>query len=351
MNIHDILEQLVQAEGSDVHIVMGSPPMLRVHGNLKAVEGAPVLTAKQTEALILPLLTQEQKDYVAVNKELDFGYSFQDKGRFRINVYNAQGALGAAMRLIPSRIKSIEDLQLPPIMNEFSNFNQGLVLLTGPTGEGKSTTLASIIDLINSTRSEHIVTIEDPIEFIYKNKKSLVQQREVGTHTASFATALKAALRESTDVILIGEMRDHETIALALTAAETGHLVLSTLHTSGAAKSVDRVIDIFPTEQQNQIRAQLAQGLRAVVWQQLLKTTDGKGRVAALEILFANNAVENLIRKGKTYQIQSVLETGMRDGMQTMEKSIKDLALQGYITQELADSHISALKTSLSESE
>ncbi|PIY78942.1 MAG: type IV pili twitching motility protein PilT [Candidatus Pacebacteria bacterium CG_4_10_14_0_8_um_filter_43_12] len=338
MNIHDILEQLVQAEGSDVHIVMGSPPMLRVHGNLKAVEGAPVLTAKQTEALILPLLTQEQKDYVAVNKELDFGYSFQDKGRFRINVYNAQGALGAAMRLIPSRIKSIEDLQLPPIMNEFSNFNQGLVLLTGPTGEGKSTTLASIIDLINSTRSEHIVTIEDPIEFIYKPKKSIITQREIHHDTNSWEIALRSVLREDPDVVLIGEMRDYETIAAALTISETGHLVFATLHTSTAAETIDRIVDVFPARQQGQIRQQLAATVKVVASQRLLPAV-GSGRIAALEIMIANPAIKNLIREGKSHQIDTVIQTQSAAGMMLFESHLLQLIQRNAITTETALAH------------
>jgi twitching motility protein PilT len=237
----------------------------------------------------------------------------------------------------------LDSLNLPTQLKQIADYRQGIVLLTGPTGSGKSTTLAAILDEINRKHSYNIITIEDPIEFIHKHKRSFVQQREVGVHTGSFATALKASLRESVDVILVGEMRDHETIALALTAAETGHLVLATLHTSGAGKSVDRIIDVFPSSQQNQIRAQLAQSLRAVIWQQLLKTPDGHSRVAALEIMFANSAIQNLIRKGKTFQIQSVLETGMREGMQTMERAVKNLAEQGFITQETANEQLAAL--------
>lgn len=335
MNIHDILSQLVEVEGSDVHIVVGSPPMLRVHGNLSPVEGAPVLTGKQTEALILPLLTQEQKDYVSVNKELDFGYSFQDKGRFRINVYHSQGALGAALRLIPNQIKSIEDLQLPPIMNEFSNFNQGLVLLTGPTGEGKSTTLAAIIDQINSTRAEHIVTVEDPIEFVYSPKKSVISQREVHHDTNSWEIALRSVLREDPDVVLIGEMRDYETIAAALTISETGHLVFATLHTSTAAETIDRIVDVFPARQQGQIRQQLAATVKVVASQRLLPAVGG-GRIAALEVMIANPAIRNLIREGKTHQIDTVIQTQTAAGMMLFEAHLLQLVQRNAITPEVA---------------
>lgn len=335
MNIHDILAQLVQVEGSDIHIVVGSPPMMRIHGNLVSVEGAPVLTGKQTEALILPLLTQEQKDYVSVNKELDFGYTFQDKGRFRINVYHSQGSLGAALRLIPSHIKSIEDLQLPPIMNEFANFNQGLVLLTGPTGEGKSTTLASIIDQINSTRAEHIVTVEDPIEFVYTPKKSVISQREIHHDTNSWEIALRSVLREDPDVVLIGEMRDFETIAAALTISETGHLVFATLHTSTAAETIDRIVDVFPARQQGQIRQQLAATVKVIASQRLLPAVGG-GRIAALEIMIANPAIRNLIREGKTHQIDTVIQTQTAAGMMLFESHLLQLVQRNAITPETA---------------
>lgn len=338
MNIHDILSQLVQVEGSDVHIVAGSPPMLRVHGNLSAVEGAPVLNSKQTEALIYPLLTQEQKDYVTVNKELDFGYSFQDKGRFRINVYHAQGALGAALRLIPSHIKSLDDLQLPPVMKEFSDFNQGLVLLTGPTGEGKSTTLAAIIDQINASRAEHIVTIEDPIEFVYKPKKSLITQREVNHDTNSWDIALRSVLREDPDVVLIGEMRDYETIASALTISETGHLVFATLHTSTAAETIDRIVDVFPAHQQGQVRQQLAATIKVVASQRLLPAIGG-GRIAALEVMIANPAIRNLIREGKTHQIDTVIQTQTASGMMLFEGHLLELVQRNAITPETALAH------------
>ncbi|MBP7768478.1 type IV pilus twitching motility protein PilT [Candidatus Woesebacteria bacterium] len=338
MNIHDILDQLVQVEGSDVHIVVGSPPMLRIDGNLVAVEGAPILNAEQSSALILPLLTQEQKDYVEVNKELDFGYQFQDKGRFRINVYHAKDSLAAAMRLIPTRIKPLSELMLPPIIGEFANYKQGLVLLTGPTGEGKSTTLAAIIDLINSTRADHIVTVEDPIEFVYTPKKCIISQRELNHDTNSWEIALRSVLREDPDVVLIGEMRDFETISSAITIAETGHLVFATLHTSTAAETIDRIIDVFPAHQQGQVRQQLAATVKVVASQRLLQTTTGK-RVAALEVMIGNPAIRNLIREGKTYQIDTVIQTSSDMGMMLFENHLMTLVQQGQITAETAMAH------------
>ena len=335
MNIHDILHKLVELEGSDVHIIVGSPPMLRVDGNLIPVDGAPVLTSDQAEALILPLLTQEQKDYVAVNKELDFGYQFMDKGRFRINVYHGKGTMGAALRLIPTRIKSLEELQLPPILAEFAHYNQGLVLLTGPTGEGKSTTLAAIIDLINGSRADHIITIEDPIEFVYTPKKSIITQRELNQDTNSWDLALRSVLREDPDVVLIGEMRDYETIASAITIAETGHLVFATLHTSTAAETIDRIIDVFPAHQQAQVRQQLASTIKVVASQRLLQTVTGK-RTAALEIMIANPAVRNLIREGKTFQIDTVIQTSSDSGMMLFENHLQRLVQQGVISPETA---------------
>lgn len=338
MNIHDILDQLVVIEGSDIHIVVGMPPMLRVDGNLKPVEGAPILTPEQAEALIFPLLSQEQKDYVAVNKELDFGYQFQDKGRFRINVYNTKGSIAAALRLIPAKIKSLEELQLPPVITEFAHYKQGLVLLTGPTGEGKSTTLAAIIDLINGTRADHIVTVEDPIEFVYTPKKSIISQRELNHDTNSWEIALRSVLREDPDVVLIGEMRDYETIASAITIAETGHLVFATLHTSTAAETIDRIVDVFPAHQQGQVRQQLASTIKVVASQRLLQTVTGK-RTAALEVMIANPAIRNLIREGKTYQIDTVIQTSAEMGMMLFESHLQQLVQRGVITPETAIAH------------
>lgn len=335
MNIHDILHKLVELEGSDVHINVGTPPMLRVEGKLQAVEGAPVLNAEQAEALIHPLLSQEQKDYVEVNKELDFGYQFQDKGRFRINVFHAKGTLGAALRLIPARIKPLDELKLPPQVAQFANFSQGLVLLTGPTGEGKSTTLAALIDLINSSRGEHIITVEDPIEFVYTPKKSIITQRELNQDTNSWDIALRSVLREDPDVVLIGEMRDYETIASAITIAETGHLVFATLHTSSASETIDRIIDVFPAHQQGQVRQQLASTLKVVASQRLLPTVQGK-RIAAMEIMFANSAVANLIREAKSFQIDTVIQTSSQSGMQLFENHLLQLVQQGAISQDTA---------------
>jgi twitching motility protein PilT len=335
MNIHDILDQLVTLEGSDVHIIVGTPPMLRVDGNLTAVEGAPVLTQESAESLIFPLMTQEQKDFVQVNKELDFGYQFQDKGRFRINVYHAKGAIGAAMRLIPTRIKSLEELRLPPILADFCNYPQGLVLLTGPTGEGKSTTLAAMIDLINGSRADHIITVEDPIEFVYTPKRSIITQRELNHDTNSWEIALRSVLREDPDVVLIGEMRDYDTIASAITIAETGHLVFATLHTSTAAETIDRIIDVFPAHQQGQVRQQLAATIKAVASQRLLTTVSGK-RTAAMEIMVANPAIRNLIREAKTHQIDTVIQTSADIGMHLFETHLQSLVQQGQITPEVA---------------
>lgn len=335
MNIQDLMDQLVTLEGSDIHLIVGSPPVLRVDGNILAVEGAGPLTQEEAEGLIFPLMTQEQKDYVAVNKELDFGYQFQDKGRFRVNVYNSKGCIAAAMRLIPSRIKSLEELQLPPILADFAQYPQGLVLLTGPTGEGKSTTLAALIDLINSSRADHIVTIEDPVEFVYTPKRSIISQRELNHDTNSWEIALRSVLREDPDVVLIGEMRDYETIAAAITIAETGHLVFATLHTSTAAETIDRIIDVFPAYQQGQIRQQLAATIKVVASQRLLPTVNGK-RIAAFEIMVANAAIRNLIRESKTHQIDTVIQTSAEMGMTLFENNLQSLVQRGAISVETA---------------
>jgi len=335
MTIFDIMETLVSVEGSDIHLVVGSPPSVRIHGDLRTLEGSAPLTEKQATELILPLMTQEQKDYVRVNKELDFGYSFQDRGRFRINVYTNKGTMGAAMRLIPKKIKTVEDLRLPPIVKEFANFPQGLVLVTGPTGEGKSTTLAALLDLVNATRSEHIVTVEDPIEFVYEPKKSIISQRELNHDTNSWELALRSVLREDPDVVLIGEMRDYETISAALTIAETGHLVFATLHTATAAETIDRIVDVFPAHQQGQVRQQLAATVRIIASQRLLKAQDG-GRIAGMEILISNSAVKNLIREGKTHQIDTVIQTGADVGMILFEGHLLQLIQQGLISEETA---------------
>jgi twitching motility protein PilT len=336
MNIHDILQQLVDAAGSDIHIVAGSPPTLRVDGVLKPVAGVAIMGSEDTEKLILPLLSQEQRDYISVNKELDFGYQFKELGRFRVNVYHTQGSMAAALRLIPTRIKSLDELNMPPILHELSTYHQGLVLLTGPTGEGKSTTLAAIIDEINSTRAEHILTIEDPIEFLHKPKMSIFSQREVNQDTHGWEIALRSALREDPDVVLVGEMRDYETIASAITIAETGHLVFATLHTASAAQTVDRIIDVFPSHQQGQVRQQLAATLKVVASQRLLPNLQG-GRVAAMEIMIANPAIRNLIREGKSHQIDNVIQTSGDRGMMLIETHLAKLLQQGVISIEEAE--------------
>ncbi len=335
MNIYDLLAQLVELEGSDLHIIVGSQPHFRVDGKLVPVENSPVLQPEDAEALIRPLMTQEQQEYVEVNKELDFGYQFKDKGRFRTNVYNTKGTLAAALRLIPAEIKTLDELNIPEELHQFGKWKQGLVLVTGPTGEGKSSTLAAVIDEINATRSEHIVTIEDPIEFVYEPKKSIISQRELNHDTEDWTVALRSVLREDPDIVLVGEMRDFETISSAVTVAETGHLVFATLHTASAAQTMDRIIDVFPAHQQGQIRQQLAATIKAVASQRLLPTTEG-GRFPALELMFANDAVRNLVREGKTYQIDNVIQTAGSEGMKLIEAHLAELIQQGVITEEAA---------------
>lgn len=334
ITIHDLMQKVVDLQGSDLHLVCGNPAILRVDGELRRVE-MPLITSAQNKELIFSILTQEQQDYVKVNKELDFGFQYQEKARFRVNVYHASGALALAARLIPEKIKTIEELDLLPILHDFTLYPQGLVLLTGPTGEGKSTTLAALIDEINHKRAEHILTIEDPIEFIYQPDKSIISQREVNQDTHGWDIALRSALREDPDVVLIGEMRDHETIASAITIAETGHLVFATLHTNTASESMDRIIDVFPAAQQPQIRQQLAGVIRAVVSQRLLPKKGG-GRVAALEVMIANAAVRNLIRESKAFQIESIIQTSSEQGMFLFEKHLFMLVQQGKITAETA---------------
>lgn len=335
MNIYDILDLVVQKQGSDVHIIPGMAPTLRIHGELMPVEGAPALTAEQAETLILPIMTKQQQEMVKVNKEHDFGYQYKDAGRFRVNVYHHKGMMSASLRLIPSKISSLEDLGMPPIFHDFTKYKQGLVLVTGPTGEGKSTTLAAMIDEINSTRGEHILTIEDPIEFVYTPKKSIISQREINNDTHGWDIALRSSLREDPDVVLVGEMRDYETIAAALTVAETGHLVFATLHTASAAQTIDRIIDVFPAAQQNQIRQQLAMTLQAVVSQRLLPQVSG-GRVAAVEVMIALPSIKNLIRDQKTFQIDNVIQTSAERGMVLMETSLLQLVQRGVVAQDKA---------------
>jgi twitching motility protein PilT len=292
------------------------------------------------EDYLLEILTETQKKTFEQTLDLDFSLEIEDIARFRINMFVQRKGISAVFRLIPEVVTSLDELGMPPQLKKIPKFKKGLVILTGPTGSGKSTTLAALLNEVNMNERKHIITVEDPIEFSHKNIKSIVEQREVGLHTMSFQRALKSSLRENGDIVMIGEMRDLETMQLALTAAETGQLVIATMHTSGCANSINRIIDSFPFEQQNQVRAQLSESLAAVVWQNLVKTKDGKGRVAALEIMFTNNAIANMIRKQATHQINTVIETSTKDGMQTMKKALTDLFHAGIITEETALEHI-----------
>lgn len=334
--IDKLFRTAVQYGASDLYLPAGNKPILRIHGDLVHIDEHPVLDKNLLDSYLLEILTPELKSKFEQNSDVDFSHELSGSARFRVNLFVQKNGISAVFRLIPTQISTVDDLKLPQQLKKIAQLRNGLVLVTGPTGSGKSTTLAAIVNEINTNYNRHILTIEDPIEFVYTNSKSIIQQREVNTNTQSFDKALRAALRESCDVILVGEMRDLETIKLALTAAETGHLVLATLHTSGAAKAVDRIIDVFPGEQQNQIRTQISETIRAVVWQSLLKTTDNKGRVAALEIMFSNTAISNLIRKGATHQINSIIETNAQSGMQTMRRALENLVLQGKVSQEEA---------------
>lgn len=329
--IEILLEEVVKKKGSDLHLQVGLPPMLRVDGALTPVAGAEALTDEAVETLIFAILDEDQKQILLKDKEFDFSFAFGDLGRFRVNAFHERGNLAAAMRLIPNEILTIEQLGLPPIVNKFADYPRGLVLVTGPTGSGKSTTLAAMIHKINQERAEHIITIEDPIEYTHRSKKSVIVQREVHYDTYSFSAALRSALREDPDVVLIGEMRDLETIASAITIAETGHLVFATLHTNSAAQSIDRMIDVFPPHQQPQIRSQLSNILMAICAQRLVPAIGG-GRIAAAEILVATPAVRNIIREGKTHQLEAVIQTGAEFGMQSMDKTLVSLIHNGTIT-------------------
>jgi twitching motility protein PilT len=333
--IDQFLQLMVQQKASDLHLACGAPPIMRQHGELVRIKFRE-LTPNDLRSLLYEVMTEAQKAEFEQRSDLDFAYEVPDVARFRVNMFMQRKGLGAVLRTIPSKVLTADDLQLPAGVRNFCRLTKGLVLVTGPTGSGKSTTLAAMIDLINSTKPDHILTIEDPIEFVHPNKQGLVNQREIGTHTQSFATALRAALREDPDVILVGEMRDLETIALGLTAAETGHLVFGTLHTNSAAKTVDRIINAFPADEQEQVRAMLSETLRGVVAQQLLRTADGRGRVAALEILVGTPAIGNLIREGKTHQIPSMIQTGKKDGMAMMDQSILDFLMKKVVTPEEA---------------
>src|SRR5438270_3935924 len=338
LDFAEVLLEVVDRRASDLHITAGAPPMIRGRGRLTPMEGYPVLTPTDTREIVYSILSDGQRQKFENNWQIDFAYQIPGKARFRVNSYFQRSAVGAAFRLIPFEVVPLETLGLPPVVADFATKPRGLVLVTGPTGSGKSTTLASLIDVINSTREEHIMTIEDPIEFLHQHKKCIVNQRELGSDAISFADALRAALRQDPDVILVGEMRDLETIGTAITAAETGHLVFATLHTQDCPQTIDRIIDVFSSEQQGQIRAQLSVALQGIMTQTLLPTADGAGRCVAAEVLVPTPAVRNLIRESKSHQIYSVLQTGGSHGMQTMDASLAALVRAGKITGQLAES-------------
>jgi twitching motility protein PilT len=341
MDFADLLMDVISRNASDLHITAGAAPSVRVRGRLIPMEGYPILTATDTREIVYSILTNDQRQRLETDWQIDFAYSIPGHARFRVNAYFQRSAIGAAFRLIPAKIVSIDDLGLPTAVHDFTRKPRGFVLVTGPTGSGKSTSLAAMIDEINQTREEHIMTVEDPIEFLHSHKKCVVNQRELGSDAQSFALAIKAALRQDPDVILVGEMRDLETIQTALTAAETGHLVFATLHTQSAPSTIDRIIDVFPSHQQDQVRTQLSVALQGVMTQQLLPTADGAGRVVACEVLVPTPAVRNLIREGKTHQIPSSMQTGSNVGMQTMDAALAGLVRAGKITQRLAESRSS----------
>ena len=333
--IENLLEECVKRQASDIHLQYGLPPILRIDGALIPVVGLRALNEETVNNLIFATLDEDQKKILLKDKEFDYSFTFGDIARFRVNAFFERGKLAAAFRLVPNKIKSINDLGMPPIVETFADYPRGLVLVTGPTGSGKSTTLAALVDKINREKSVHIITIEDPIEFTHKSQRSVIAQREVHYDTFSFAAALKSVLREDPDVVLIGEMRDLETIQAAITIAETGHLVFATLHTNSAAQSIDRMIDVFPSHQQPQVRTQLSNMLQAICSQRLIPAIGG-GRVAATEIMVANAAVRSLIREGKTYQLDTAIQTGAEQGMQTMDRTLAQMVRGGVITYESA---------------
>ena len=326
------LEEVVTQSASDLHLTVGAPPMYRINGSLRSIKSAAPWTAEKIKSAISSLLTESQRATFENELELDFAYTISSGTRFRVNIYQQRGFLGGAFRIIPTELKQLKELGIPESVASFAQLQRGLVLVTGPTGSGKSTTLAALVDLVNSTRSDHIVTIEDPIEFLHTHKNSMVNQREVGADTHSFAAALKHVLRQDPDVILVGELRDLETVSIALTAAETGHLVFATLHTQDAPQTIDRIIDVFPPHQQGQVRAQLAATLQGVLCQTLVKRADGLGRAVATEVLVTTPAIANLIREGKTYQIISMMQSGRSLGMHTMDQHLAELVHEGTIT-------------------
>lgn len=338
MDIKDLLQLTVDRKASDLHIVSGIPPYLRIEGQLSSVSDEPVLTPDTIHKYLKEILLSEQLERFTVNKEMDFSLSFSQRARFRVNAYTQKQTPAISFRTIPLDIPAIDELGLPKILHTFTNLRQGFILITGPTGHGKSTTLAAVLNEINSTRSEHIVTIEDPIEFIFKADKSIISQREMGTDTHSWQVALRSVLREDPDVVLVGEMRDFETIAAALTVAETGHLVFATLHTNSAAQTVDRIVDVFPEEQQSQVRLQLSNVIEAVLSLRLVPSKSGR-RVVAHEVMLGTNAIKTSIREGKTHQIDNILQTSTEIGMNTIEMSLANLIKSGKVTLEMAQSY------------
>ncbi|WP_315360791.1 type IV pilus twitching motility protein PilT [Neisseria bacilliformis] len=335
MQITDLLAFGVKNKASDLHLSSGLPPMIRVHGDIRRIN-LPEMNAEEVGHMVTSVMNDLQRKNYQQNLETDFSFELPNVARFRVNAFNTNRGPAAVFRTIPSKVLTLDDLKAPRIFQKISDNPRGLVLVTGPTGSGKSTTLAAMINYVNETQSSHILTIEDPIEFVHESKKCLINQRELHEHTHSFANALRSALREDPDVILVGEMRDPETIGLALTAAETGHLVFATLHTTGAAKTIDRIVDVFPAGEKEMVRSMLSESLRAVISQTLLKTRDGQGRVAAHEILISTAAVRNLIRENKIAQIGSALQTGQQYGMQTLDQSLQNLVRTGVISQETA---------------
>ena len=335
IRIENLLEECVRTKASDLHLQVGLPPILRIDGALQPVSGYNAIDEATIEKLVFATLEEDQKQILIKDKEFDYSFSFGDLGRFRVNAFHEKGNLAAAFRLIPNTIQTINELGMPAVVSSFADFPRGLVLVTGPTGSGKSTTLAALVDKINSEKACHIITIEDPIEFTHKSKRSVVVQREVHYDTYSFSAALRSALREDPDVVLIGEMRDLETISAAITIAETGHLVFATLHTNSASQSIDRMIDVFPPHQQPQVRSQLSNILQAICAQRLVPAIGG-GRVVAAEILVANPAVRSVIREGKTHQLDTIIQTGADQGMQTMDRTLVKLIQTGVITHDAA---------------
>ena len=332
-----VLHRMVELGASDIHLTAGFPPAVREKGKIAPLDDFPVLTPQQTREVVYSILNDDQRKRFENAQQLDFAYAIPNVARFRVNCFFQRGSVSAALRLIPYGIPSLDSLGVPQVLRELANKPRGFVLVTGPTGSGKSTTLAAMVDVINSEKPDHILTIEDPIEFLHQHKRSIVNQREIGADTPDFGLGLRAALREDPDVILVGEMRDRETISTALTAAETGHLVFATLHTQSTAQTVDRIIDVFPPEQQAQVRTQLSIALEGIVTQQLLPTADGEGRVVATEVLIPTPAIRNLIREGKTHQIYAAVQTAGAVGMQTMDADLVRLVRGGVITRALAE--------------